>query len=123
MATEGPLMHDGGQRVANADLSAKQFFAVQQTTTNRQVKLADGATEIAGILQNTPLSGQAADIGFIGISKAQIGTGGVTAGDKLQVEAASGKLITKGAGVQVGVAIETAAAGTIGTVYLPGTAG
>lgn len=123
MATEGPLLHDGGQRVANSDLSAKQFFAVQQTTTSRKVDLASAATAISGILQNTPLAGQPADIGFIGVSKAQIGTAGVTAGDKLQVEASSGKLITLGGGVQVATAIETAAAGTIGTVMLSGPAG
>ncbi len=120
MATEGPLLHDGGQRVAGTDLSAKQFFAVVQSTTDRQVILASAAVGISGILQNQPLAGQAADIGFVGITKAQIGTAGVVAGDALQVEAASGKLITKGAGVQVGVALEAAAAGTLGTVMLTG---
>lgn len=123
MATEGPLLHDGGQRVALSDLSAKQFYAVQQTTTARSVDLASAATAISGILQNTPKAGQPADIGFVGVTKAQIGTAGVAAGDALQVEAASGKLITKGAGVQVAVAIEAAAAGTLGTVMLTGPAG
>lgn len=123
MATEGPLMHDGGQRVAAADLSANQFYAVQQSVTSRQVALASAATAISGILQNTPKAGQPADIGFIGVTKAAIGTGGVTAGDQLQVEASSGKLITKTSGVQVAVAIETAAAGTLGTVMLGAPAG
>lgn len=122
MATEGPLLFDGGQRTAAVDLSAKQFYAVAQQTTSRQVNLAGAAAAIAGILQNTPLAGQAANVGFCGISKAQIGTGGVTAGDQLEV-ASGGKLVTKVSGVVVGVAIETAAAGTIGTVYLPGSPG
>lgn len=123
MATEGPLLHDGGQRVAASDLSAKQFYAVQQTTTSREVDLASAATAISGILQNTPLAGQAADIGFVGVSKAQIGTGGVTAGDALEVESSTGKLITKTSGVQVATAIEDAAAGSIGTVMLTAPAG
>lgn len=120
MATSGSQLLDGGNRVAAADLSAKQYFAVKQTTTSRQVNLAStGGEAIAGILQNNPISGGAAIIVQRGITQAQIGTAGVTAGDQLMTEAATGKLVTKtSTNVVVGVAIETCAAGAVGTVDL-----
>jgi len=121
---DSPLMHDGSSTVANSDLSAKQYYAAQSVAgVSFTSDLASAATAIAGIIQNTPKQGEAVDLGIVGVSPAQIGTGGVTAGDQLQVEAASGKLVTKTSGVQVAVAVETAAAGAIGTVRLTGPAG
>lgn len=123
MATSGAQLLDGGNRTANADLSAAQYCAVKQTTTPRAVALAStGGEAIAGILQNSPTSGLVAIICQRGITQAQIGTGGVTAGDQLQTEAATGKLITKtSTNAVVGVAIETVAAGGVGTVDLGAT--
>jgi len=123
MATSGAQLLDGGNRVAAADLSAKQYYAVKQTTTSRQVNLAStGGEAIAGILQNNPISGGAATIVQRGITQAQIGTGGVTAGDQLMTEASTGKLVTKtSTNVVVGVAIETCAAGAVGTVDIGAT--
>lgn len=92
MATEGPLTHDGSQTTAAADLSAKQFYAVKITAA-RAVNLAStGGEAIYGILQNKPTSGQAADVGLMGISKAIAG-GTIAAGDYLMTDT-SGKLIT-----------------------------
>jgi hypothetical protein len=126
MATEGPLLHDGGQCVAAADLSAttNQFLAVYHTTTARNVNIqTTSGAAIAGILQNTPASGQAADIGFCGISKALVGSAGFAAGDQLMVDG-TGKLVTKtSTNVVVGVALEAGVTGQIATVYLIPTGG
>lgn len=123
MATSGSQLIDGGNRVAAVDLSAAQYLAVKQTTTPRQVNLAStGGEAIAGILQNTPGANQAAAIIQRGIARAVIGAGGVTAGDQLQTEATTGKLITKvSTNVVVGVAIETVAAGGVATVDIGAT--
>lgn len=123
MATSGSRLQDGGNRVAGADLSAKQYCAVKQSTTSRQVVLAStGGEAIAGILENSPASGQVVIINQRGITQAQIGTGGVTAGDQLMTEAATGKLVTKtSTNAVVGVAVETVAAGGVGTVDLGAT--
>jgi len=123
MATSGMQLQDGGNRVAAADLSAKQYFAVKQTTTPRQVNLAStGGEAIAGILLNTPTQGQATIICQRGVCQAQIGTNGVTAGDQLMTEAGTAKLVTKtSTNVVVAVAIDTAAAGVVGTVDVGAT--
>lgn len=116
MATSGAQLIDGGNRVANSDLSTKQYCAVSQTTTSRKVDLATDDLAIAGILQNNPIAGGVAIICQRGISQAQIGVGGVTAGDQLEVEAVTGKLVTLSGGIVVAIAIETCAAGAVGTV-------
>ena len=123
MATSGEQLTDGGNRVAAVDLSAKQYFAVKQTNVSRQVNLASvGGEAIAGLLHNSPISGGVAIVVQRGICKAQIGTGGVAAGDQLMTEAGTGKLVTKTAtNVVVGVAIEACAAGAVGTVDLGAT--
>lgn len=92
MATESPLIHDGSQTTAAADLSTKQFYAVKITAA-RAVNLASSGGEgIYGILQNKPASGDAADVGIIGVTKAIAG-GTIAAGDLLMTDT-SGKLIT-----------------------------
>jgi hypothetical protein len=116
MATSGAQLVDGGNRVAHSDLSTKQYCAVSQTTTSRHVDLTADDLAMAGILLNTPKAGEAAIICQRGICQAQIGTGGVTAGDALEVEASTGKLVTAAGGVTVAIAIETCAAGAVGTV-------
>ena len=121
MATEGPLFHDGSQTTAAADLSSSQFYAVKITAA-RQVNLAStGGEAIYGILQNKPLSGQAADVGIFGISKAVAGAA-FSAGAALMTDT-SGRLITQtGSTHRIAVAIEAAtAAGQLITVaVVPG---
>src|SRR6185437_13679647 len=80
-ATEGPLVRDGAQTTAFADLSGAtsglsgfqssgQFLAVK-ICGSRQVQVASGGGDaIYGILQNKPAAGQAADVGIMGVSKA-----------------------------------------------------
>lgn len=118
MATSGAQLQDGGNRIAAANLSSSQYFAVKQTTTARQVNLAStGGEAIAGILLNTPLAGQGVIICQRGICQAVAGAAGFNAGDQLMTEAGTGKLVTKtSTNVVVGVALETTAAGAVGTV-------
>ena len=103
MATESPLIHDGSQTVAAASLTTSQFYAIY------------------GILQNKPASGQAADVGFLGVSKAIAGAA-ITAGAALMTDT-SGRLITAtSTNHRVGYAIESVSAtNTIFTMMvLPG---
>lgn len=140
MATEGPLTRDGSQTTANSDMSGPatlnpggtgsaiagqnssgQYLAVKIVGL-RLVDIANsGGEQIYGIIQNKPASGQAADVGISGISKAVAG-GVVTAGNALMTDTA-GRLIPAGGsgatGYRVAQAIEGAAAtGTIFTVAI-----
>lgn len=120
MATEGPLIHDGSQTVANSNLAANQFYAVK-ITGQRLVDLAStGGEAIYGILQNKPTAGQAADVGILGVTKAAAGAA-VSAGAALMTDS-SGRLITAtSTNHRVGVALEAAsAAGQLITVSLSG---
>jgi hypothetical protein len=91
MATEGSQFTDG-TRTANADLSAKQFYAVK-LIAGRKVDLPAASTdEIFGILQNKPASGGVADVAYVGECKAIAGAA-ITEGAKVMANSA-GKLIT-----------------------------
>jgi hypothetical protein len=136
MATEGPLLHDGGQCVAAANYSntaglagpggSGQFYAVAKpATTNRAVALA-AATGVAvyGILQNKPLAGDPADIGFFGISKA-LAAGTIAVGADVMTNA-SGLMVawTSGSGyAKAGMALESAVNGQIFTLFVYGPGG
>ena len=118
MATEGFLIHDGTQTTAAADLSGNLFYCVK-LTASRQVNLANTGGEVAyGVLQNKPTSGQAADIGVFGISKAAAGAA-FSAGAQLMTDT-TGRLITRTSTNHcVALAIEAAtAAGQLITVML-----
>ena len=122
MATEGPFLHDGSQ-IAAGNYSSSQFLAVTQSTTaDRTVVLAAAiGAQIYGVLQNKPTVGQAADVAFVGISKAVAG-GTITRGDKLMTNA-SGQLITWTAGsayAQVGLAQESAVVNQVFSAFLWG---
>ena len=114
-------------RVAAADLSAKQFFAVKIDNTGKAALSGAGEPAI-GILQNNPASGVAAAIAISGTSKAVAG-GSITAGDRLTADA-TGKMVTATAGRTntsdtgvaadpligsnvIGIALEGAASGDI----------
>ncbi len=119
MATEGTFQHDGSSWTAAADLSAKQFYAVKQTAARSASVASTGGESILGILLNKPTSGQACDIAYAGQTKARAGVGGWTAGDSLETEAGTGKLITQTTGNDiVAEAIETVVADDIGAISL-----
>ena len=68
MATEGPQLKLTGV-TASADLSAKQYYFVK-SSGNNTVTVCAAVTDIpVGVLQNSPTSGQAAEVVFMGISK------------------------------------------------------
>jgi hypothetical protein len=117
-ATESPLVHDGSQTTAAADLSSNQFYAVK-VTGSRQVNLASTGGEIIyGILQNKPTSGLVADVGILGVTKAIAGAA-ITAGAALMTDT-SGRLITAtSTNHRVGIALETVTAtGQVFTAYI-----
>lgn len=125
MSTFGKNLTEGGNYTANVDLSTYQFRAIKQTATARQLGLAStGGEAITGILQNTPKAGEAVEVTFAGLTKALAGTGGFTAGQQLQTEAATGKLIAQtSTNKVVAVAVESANAGEIALVRVVDTAG
>lgn len=112
---------------AGGDLSAKQYYGVTLNSSG-QVAVAgvsDEAEQPIGVLQDKPdTAGHVAQVRLLGITKASIGSGGVTAGDLLATEA-DGQFVTA-SGVTtrvVGIALETAAAGTTGTILFCGAGG
>src|SRR6266403_2095441 len=129
MATESPLIKDGSQTVAATDMSntgglagpssSGQFLAVKISAA-RSVSVCTAGDWCYGILQNKPTSGQAADVGILGVSKAVAGA--VCTGGNFLMADGSGRLIPfTGANRRVAVAIEGAAAtSVIFTVALVG---
>jgi hypothetical protein len=100
---------------ASADLSASQFcFVVVNSSGQLAAPPAGGDAD--GILQDKPnAQGIQGQLAILGVSKALVGTGGVTAGDLLAVDAA-GKVVTAATGNKiVGKALATGAAST----YIP----
>jgi hypothetical protein len=131
MATETPLISIGSQVTAAADLSgvtstlagpngSGQYLAVKITAA-RQVNLANtGGEAVLGILQNTPASGQACDVGFVGVSKAVAGAA-VAAGAELMTDTSARVITRTSTNHQVGVALEAAtAAGQLISIVLGG---
>jgi hypothetical protein len=103
---------------ASADLSASQFCFVV-VNSNGQLAAPSAGGDADGILQDKPnAQGQIGEVGILGISKAVVGTGGVTAGDLLAVTAA-GKVVTAAATNKiVGRALATGAENTIVPVLI-----
>jgi hypothetical protein len=82
-------------KVASADLSAKQYFAVKLHTTEDQIALGAAVTDVClGILQDKPKSGEAGRVRVHGVSKAVTDGSGtaIAIGDKLGTNT-SGKLV------------------------------
>lgn len=85
MAYEMPGLTDG-IRLATADLSTKQFFAVKLDANGKVVIVAAATDQPFGILQNTPKAGEVAVTMKTGISKAVAGAT-ITVGSNLTVDA------------------------------------
>ncbi len=91
---------------AIADLSAKQFYAVQRASTAAGVDVAVAAKACDGILQNKPTSGRAASIGYSGVTKAAISSSSaVLIGSLLEVDT-GGTLKLYSSGIIVAKALE-----------------
>lgn len=132
MATESPLIHDGSQCVAVANYynptvallgsgGSAQFLAVSLSAARTIQITANQTTLVYGILQNTPMATEAADVGISGITKAVAGAA-ITAGQVLMCGTGGtlGQLIPyTSAAFRVGVALEAASAqGVIFTMLL-----
>jgi hypothetical protein len=115
MATQNIEGHRGF--IAEADLSAKQYFILKLGATANGVALAAGATEsILGILQNKPTANQIANVRLCnsqGTSKVKAG-GTINAGDWVTSDANGKAVATTTAGnIVIGRALEAAVDGDI----------
>jgi hypothetical protein len=110
-----------GNLVAASDLSTKQFYFVKlasATTVDVCTAITD---KPIGVLQNTPSSGQAAEICIFGITKVSA-DGNLSAGNLIGTSSDSqADAIASGTDTTVyvmGQAIEAGAAGNIVTMFL-----
>lgn len=109
-----------GQLTASADLSAKQFHFVKLASATT-VDVCSGVTDKPiGILQNTPTSGQAAEICIFGITK--VVSDGTTAAGNLIGTSADGQAAVYTSSDTTkficGQAIEAGAASEVVTMFL-----
>lgn len=101
---------------AGTDLSAKQYLAMQ-LTTSETITVADATVRCIGILQNDPTSGQAASICMLGISKAVTdgNAGAIACMDTLAPDA-NGKLVKTTSDNDEAVAVALAPSVADGTI-------
>ena len=120
MAYEGAQIKLGNLTAA-ADLSSKQYHFVKLTSATEVNVCTNIADVPIGVLQNTPTSGQAAEICIFGITKV-VADGVLAAGNIIGTSADSqADAITRGSDTTVtvmGHAIEVAAAGNTVTMFL-----
>ena len=129
MATEGPLIHDGAQCTAAANYynpssaldgpnGSGQFLFVYVSAARVVTVQTSSGGAVYGILQNSPASGQAADVGIMGISKVVAGAA-ITAGANLMCDTAGRAVAQTSTNIIAAVALEAAtAAGQIITVAI-----
>lgn len=99
---------------ANANI--ERFRFVQNTGTT--VALATAAQGVLGVcLLDDPVSGQAVPVQYSGIAMVEVGSAGVTANGDVEV-GTNGTVVDYSAGVKVGKALKTAAAGEITPILL-----
>lgn len=107
MAIEGPQPLKLTGLTASADLSAKQYHFVKVSGVRTVTVCAAITDKPIGVLQNTPASGEAAEIVAVGVTKVSSDSA-VTAGDLI--------------GTSSDGQADTIAAGTDTTVYVAGQA-
>ena len=114
MATQGQTNRE--TFIAGADLSAAQFTYVIMNTVNRTVVAAGNAAAVDGIVINKPASGEAATVVVSGRTLALAGTGGLTAGANVGVDANGAGVVAATSDIIVGKVVESAIAGGYATV-------
>ena len=114
MATQGQQTRES--MIAGADLSAKQFTFVKMNTTDRTVVSAGNGDAAFGVLINDPESGQAATVVTAGRVIVEVGTGGLTAGDEVGVDANGEAVSAASTDIIVGICVDGAAAGGRATI-------
>lgn len=113
-----------GQPGASEPNSGKQYRFVK-VTGSRAAGLCTGAANerAIGVLQNKPqVTGEAATVGFDGVSMVQAGSGGITAGSGVKSDGAGLAIVwaagTDDADLCLGIATLTAASGALGSVLI-----
>lgn len=110
-----------GQLTAGADLSAKQYHFVKLASATTVDVCSAITDKPIGVLQNTPTSGQAAEVCIFGITKV-VADGTLAAGNIIGTSSdGQADAIAPGTDTTVytmGQAIEAAAAGNIVTMFL-----
>jgi hypothetical protein len=114
MATQGQQTRES--MIAGADLSAKQFTFVKMNTNDRTVVSAGNGDAAFGVLINDPESGQAATVVTAGRVIVEVGTGGLTAGDEVGVDANGEAVSAAATDIIVGICVDGAAAGGRATI-------
>jgi hypothetical protein len=114
MATQGNQIRES--MVAGADLSALQFTFVKMNTTDRTVVAAGNADAAFGVLQNDPTSGTAATVCVHGRTRILCGTGGLTAGDTVGVDANGAAVTSATSDIVVGYCVDGASAAEYATI-------
>jgi hypothetical protein len=114
MSTQGNQIRE--TMVAGADLSAAQFTFVKMNTTDRTVVAAGNAEAAFGVLINDPTSGKAATVVTHGRVKVLCGTGGLTAGATVGVDANGAAVVSATSDIIVGVCVDAAAATGYATI-------
>lgn len=110
-------------RVAGEDLSTAQYKFVKLDNGDGTVKAVDGATDRPfGVLQNSPTSGQIAEVTIVGGSKVECG-GTASVGQPLFSSASATAVTlafgtTASAAFVVGTFVEDAAAGDISSAVI-----
>jgi hypothetical protein len=106
MAFEVNISYSRLSSTAAADLSAKQFFAVSETSTG--MNLSTAAKNIDGILQDNPKSGIVGEYAYDGVCKAAISASqALTAGVTLLEVDTGGTLKVLAAGTAIAKSMET----------------
>jgi predicted RecA/RadA family phage recombinase len=104
--------------VAGEDLSSSQFCGIDVELSTGQAVLPSAGGRTVGVLQNKPDDGEAATIVTSGVSKMLVGATGLVAGNNVAVDT-DGKAVQAAANDQsIGVALQTAAAGSLAAVLL-----
>lgn len=120
MAYEGAQIKIGNLTAAS-DLSAKQYYFVKLASATTVDVCSAITDKPIGVLQNTPSSGQAAEVALFGITKV-VADGTLAAGNLIGTSS-DGQADAIAAGTDttvytMGQAIEAAAAGNIVTMFL-----
>lgn len=104
---------------ANGDLSSSQFRLVDINSSGNVAVVASAGAKGVGVLMNKPsAAAEDAEVAVAGVAKVVIGSGGVTAGNKVQSDASGGAIVASTSDHVFGTAMESVAAGAVGAVLL-----
>lgn len=107
------------QRQAGSDFSGTVYRACVIASGLATLSFPASPTgKILGVTQNGPAVGEIGIVRTFGITKATVGAGGVTAGDRLEVTTTGAVVVWTAGSKYVGVALETVAAGQTTSILL-----